>query len=62
MELRITSRENEKVKQLCKLRESASFRQAQNCFLAEGVRLCRDIAAVCANDGLEALSPKPALP
>lgn len=46
MELRITSRENEKVKQLCKLRESASFRQAQNCFLAEGVRLCRDIAAV----------------
>lgn len=46
MELRITSRENEKIKQLCKLRDSAAFRQAQQCFLAEGVRLCRDIAAV----------------
>ena len=46
MEFCITSRENERVKWLCKLRDSASFRQSEGRFLAEGLRLCRDIAAV----------------
>ncbi|WP_367926103.1 TrmH family RNA methyltransferase [uncultured Ruthenibacterium sp.] len=46
MDLHITSRENERVKWLCRLRDSASFRQREQCYLAEGLRLCRDIAHV----------------
>lgn len=41
---RLQSRTAEKVKALCRLRDSAKERAETGCFLAEGLRLCRDIA------------------
>lgn len=40
----ITSRTNESVKRACTLRDSAQARRETGCFLAEGVRLCLDLA------------------
>ena len=38
----ITSRDNEFIKETVKLISSAKFRREKGCFVAEGVRLCRD--------------------
>jgi TrmH family RNA methyltransferase len=40
----ITSRENAKIKYACRLSGSAAFRQAENAFLAEGLKLCPALA------------------
>ena len=40
----ITSRENEHVKHACRLRDSAALRADEGRFLAEGLRLCTDLA------------------
>ncbi len=44
MEERITSRENAKIKYACKLAGSAAFRQSENAFLAEGLKLVPELA------------------
>lgn len=44
---RIDSRASEKVKALCRLRDSAGERRARGAFLAEGLRLCTDLAESC---------------
>ena len=40
----IASRDNERVKRACKLRDSGARRAAEGRFLAEGLRLCTDLA------------------
>ena len=40
----ITSRDNAKIKYACKLAASAAFRQSENAFLAEGLKLCLELA------------------
>ena len=40
----ITSRDNAKIKYACKLAGSAAFRQSENAFLAEGLKLCPELA------------------
>ncbi len=40
----ITSRDNAKIKYACKLASSAAFRQSENAFLAEGLKLCPELA------------------
>lgn len=45
--VRIDSRTSDKVKALCRLRDSASERRDKGAFLAEGVRLCTDLAQNC---------------
>ena len=40
----ITSRENAKIKYACKLAQSAAFRRSEGSFLAEGSKLCRELA------------------
>lgn len=40
----ITSRENGKIKYACKLAQSAAFRNQEKCFLAEGLKLCLELA------------------
>ncbi len=44
----ITSRENGTIKYACKLSANASFRQAEQCFFAEGVKLCTTLAQTMA--------------
>lgn len=44
MEERITSRENAKIKYASKLAGSAAFRQSENAFLAEGLKLVPELA------------------
>ena len=44
---RITSRENAKIKYACKLGQSAAFRAEENAFLAEGYKLCLELAKGC---------------
>lgn len=44
----ITSRENGKIKYASRLAVSAAQRRADGAFLAEGYKLCRDLAAACA--------------
>ncbi len=41
----ITSRDNETIKQVCKIASSSAQRKENNAFLAEGVRLCIQLAA-----------------
>lgn len=43
----ITSRENGKIKYACRLAASASARRSEGAFLAEGYKLCRDLAKTC---------------
>ncbi len=43
----ITSRENGKIKYACRLAGSAGARQNEGAFLAEGYKLCRDLAKSC---------------
>lgn len=43
----ITSRDNEKIKYACKLGTSAAFRQSEQSFLAEGLKLCLELAKDC---------------
>lgn len=43
----ITSRENAKIKYACKLGQSAAFRAGENSFLAEGYKLCLELAKGC---------------
>lgn len=42
----ITSRDNDKIKAVCRLRDSTAFRQQENSYMAEGLKLCRDLCAV----------------
>lgn len=42
----ISSRDNDKIKAVCKLRDSTAFRQQENSYMAEGLKLCRDLCAV----------------
>lgn len=44
---RITSRENGKVKYACKLAQNAAFRNGENAFLAEGLKLCLELKKGC---------------
>ena len=41
---KITSRENAKVKYACRLASSGAFRRAEGRFLAEGRKLCPELA------------------
>ena len=41
----ITSRDNELIKEVSKLISASKYRKKSNCFVAEGVRLCRDAAS-----------------
>lgn len=43
----ITSRENGKIKYACRLAASAAQRREDGAFLAEGYKLCRDLAHAC---------------
>lgn len=43
----ITSRDNAKIKYACKLAQSAAFRAQEQSFLAEGVKLCQELAKGC---------------
>ncbi|MDD3428932.1 MAG: RNA methyltransferase [Oscillospiraceae bacterium] len=43
----ITSRDNDLIKYICKLNTGAAFRRSEGFFVAEGIKLCRDTAAVC---------------
>ena len=47
----IASRDNERVKRACKLRDSGARRAAEGRFLAEGLRLCTDLAQRSAAGG-----------
>ena len=38
----ITSKDNEIIKQVSKLMSGAAYRREQQCFIAEGARLCSD--------------------
>lgn len=40
----ITSRENDTIKYACKIGQNRAFRQSEKCFLAEGLKLCLDLA------------------
>ncbi len=40
----LTSRENETVKNACKIGQSKALRQSEKCFMAEGLKLCLDLA------------------
>ena len=44
MDAHITSRENAKIKYACRLASSAAFRQQEHAFLAEGQKLCPELA------------------
>ena len=44
MDEKITSRENAKIKYACRLSSSAAFRRSEGCFLAEGRKLCPELA------------------
>ena len=44
MDEKITSRENAKVKYACRLASSGAFRRAEGRFLAEGRKLCPELA------------------
>ncbi len=44
MEQRITSRENDAVKYACRLRDDRAFRASEGLMLAEGSRLCAELA------------------
>lgn len=44
---RITSRDNAKIKYACKLAQSAAFRNEEKAFLAEGLKLCPELAKGC---------------
>lgn len=46
----ITSRENETIKYACKIGQNRAFRQSEQCFLAEGLKLCIDLARAFAID------------
>ena len=41
---KITSRENAKIKYACRLAQSAAFRRGEGRFLAEGRKLCPELA------------------
>lgn len=41
---KITSRENAKIKYACRLAQSAAFRRSEGRFLAEGRKLCPELA------------------
>ena len=43
----ITSRDNARIKYACKLAQSAAFRQSERSFLAEGSKLCLELAKTC---------------
>ena len=43
----ITSRDNAKIKYACKLAQSAAFRNEEKSFLAEGLKLCPELAKGC---------------
>ena len=43
----ITSRDNPKIKYACKLAQSAAFRRNERSFLAEGLKLCPELARGC---------------
>ena len=43
----ITSRDNARIKYACKLAQSAAFRQSEQSFLAEGSKLCLELAKTC---------------
>lgn len=43
----ITSRDNPRIKYACKLAQSAAFRQSERSFLAEGSKLCLELAKTC---------------
>ena len=43
----ITSRDNAKIKYACKLAQSAAFRNQEKSFLAEGLKLCPELAKGC---------------
>ncbi|MEG2769556.1 MAG: RNA methyltransferase [Oscillospiraceae bacterium] len=43
----ITSRENDKIKALCALVQSSTARQKSGKFVAEGIKLCRDLVQYC---------------
>lgn len=40
----ITSRDNETIKYACKIGRNKAFRQSEGCFLAEGLKLCCELA------------------
>ena len=44
MDEKITSRENAKIKYACRLASSAAFRRTEGRFLAEGRKLCPELA------------------
>ena len=44
---RITSRDNPKIKYACKLGQSTAFRRTERSFLAEGLKLCPELARGC---------------
>ena len=44
MDEKITSRENAKIKYACRLSSSAAFRRSEGRFLAEGRKLCPELA------------------
>ena len=44
MDETITSRENAKIKYACRLASSAAFRRSEGRFLAEGRKLCPELA------------------
>ncbi|MEG0896892.1 MAG: RNA methyltransferase [Ruthenibacterium sp.] len=46
----ITSRENEIIKYACKIGQNKAFRQSEQRFLAEGLKLCLDLARTFAID------------
>ena len=45
MDEKITSRENAKIKYACRLSSSAAFRRSAGRYLAEGRRLCPELAS-----------------
>ena len=44
MDEKITSRENAKIKYACRLASGAAFRRTEGRFLAEGRKLCPELA------------------
>ncbi len=47
MEKLLSSRENETIKYACKIGQNKAFRQSEQRFLAEGLKLCLDLATTC---------------
>lgn len=45
----ISSKDNQKIKYACKLQQSASFREKEKLFFAEGPKLCLELAKDCVN-------------